>query len=109
MEKINQLMQLDADSSEDVMLRDFVNKRAMLFNETLRGLARHCVNKCNAYETPYDGPASAEQEEPRPIPQFSTMEQVCLAKCESKMVDLTRVVERHVDESFNPAFVKKFV
>ena len=91
------------------MLRDFVNKRAMLLNETMRSLANHCVTKCNAFEQKQPGKASAEQAEPRRLPKFTEMEEVCLAKCEAKMIDLTSVVERHIDESFNPSFVRKFI
>ena len=112
MEKIEQLMQLDAEKSEDVMLRDFVNKRGMLLNETLRTLARQCLKVCSKHEMPYselETKAAAEQAEPRPLPKFTTNEEVCLAKCEAKMADIQGVIERHIDDSFNPQFVKKFI
>ena len=109
MEKINQLLSLQSDQSEDILLRDFVNKRAMLLNETMRTLANYCVTQCKAFEQKQPGKASVDQAEPRRLPKFTQMEEVCLAKCEAKMIDLTAVVERHVDESFNPAFVKKFI
>ena len=50
MERIEQLLNLEAGQSEDIMLRDFVNKRAMLLNETMRKLAFECNHLCSAYE-----------------------------------------------------------
>ena len=90
MERIEQLMQLDAEKSEDVMLRDFVNKRSIHLNETLRTLANTCVAACSqgtmlGYSAE---PIGKDQSEPRPLPKFSMEEEVCLAKCESKVADI---------------------
>ena len=49
MERVEQLMQLKEGASEDIMLRDFVNKRGMLMNETMRVLAKQCTTLCNQY------------------------------------------------------------
>ena len=90
------------------MLRDFVNKRSMLLNETMRRLSHQCATLCGQYALP-QGKATDEQGEPRPLAKFTMQEEVCLAKCEAKMVSISAVVERHIDESFNPDFLKKFV
>ena len=91
------------------MLREFINKRSMHINESMRNLANVCVTKCNKLGQPYPGPATPDQEEPRALPKFTLNEEVCLAKCQAKVMELTKVVERHIDDSFNPAFVKKFI
>ena len=109
MERVQQLLSLDADQSEDVMLRDFVNKRGMLLNETMRSLAGQCVRVCNEHSERVSSAPTKEQTEPRALPKFTSMEEVCLAKCESKMISLQQTVERHIDDSFNPSFVKKIL
>ena len=91
------------------MLRDFVNKRAMLLNETMRTLATQCNRLCGDYEQKRQSPPGVEQTEPRALPKFTLTEEVCLAKCEAKMVQINKAVEKHIDDSFNPVFIKKFV
>ena len=102
-------MSLEADQSEDMVLRDFVNKRVILQNESLRKLARHCVSVCNAYQATYTSPPDPDQEEPRALPKFTLQEEVCLAKCEAKVAQMSQVVSRHLEDNFHPNFVRKFV
>ena len=81
----------------------------MLLNETMRKLAGHCVTVCSEYEAKQKSPVTAEQEEPRALPKFTMQEEVCLAKCEAKMMVIHSAVERHIDDSFNPSLVKTFI
>ena len=52
---------------------------------------------------------NADLAEERVVPRFTRIEEQCIAKCEAKVVKMGRVMERHVDEAFNPQFVNKFI
>ena len=60
MERVEQLLSLESDQSEDIMLRDFVNKRAMLLNETMRKLAFECNSLCSAFAQPRTSEAAKD-------------------------------------------------
>jgi hypothetical protein len=45
-DQLNQLFSVDDQKRDDLYLKDFVNKRAMLLNETLRQLSQYCVQNC---------------------------------------------------------------
>ena len=69
------------------MLRDFINKRSIIASETMRNLAKQCTTLCDRYsEKRIKAPEG--QLEPRPLPKLTEMEEVCHAKCESKMMEI---------------------
>ena len=48
MDHIEQLNHL-GDEKENLMLKDFVNKRSAHFNAVARKLSDHCLTKCEEY------------------------------------------------------------
>ena len=103
MENIENLLQL-GDEKDDMLLKDFVAKRQNLLNELMRGLSQQCVRSCQ----PYGEPVGETDEDVR-VPDITPLEEQCLAKCEAKVMTLHRAIERHVDDSFNPAFAARFI
>ena len=97
MEQVDQLHQVDSQHREDLYLKDFVNKRNMLLTETMRSMANLCMSKCQEHAKATDST------------DFSLLEQQCLAKCEAKVAKVQKLVERHVDDTFNPDFVHKYI
>ena len=96
-EQTDTLLQVDEAKREDVYLKDFINKRSLLLNDTLRQLSQQCVVSCEHLNPEVDAQ------------QFTVMEQQCLAKCEAKVTSLTSIVERHLSDTFNPTFVAQFM
>ena len=52
MEQIENLMKVDESSREDLMLKDFINKRAGLLNELVRTLSQQCLKSCSEHADP---------------------------------------------------------
>lgn len=92
---MGKLMQLEEEKREDMYLKEFVNKRQALAAQTMRQLSQHCVQACE-----HHGDYTLE---------FTKIEKVCLAKCEARLVTLSKLVEKHLDDTINPVFVQKYL
>ena len=60
MDRVEQMMQMSETDSEDLLLREFVNKRAVMQNETLRTLASQCISLCSMYAQKNVTPPNSE-------------------------------------------------
>ena len=110
LDKIEQLAQL-GDEKEDLMLKDFLNKREALVKTTVNALSGHCLKKCQMYAPaiPQFDPKNPDQKDERVVPRFTKQEELCVSKCESKVLKMNSLLERHFEETFNPTFVHKFI
>ena len=93
------------------MLKDFLQKRGALLNSTANALSGHCLKKCQAYAyvLPQFDPKNPDHKDERVVPRFTKKEELCVSKCEAKVVKMHSLMERHFDETFNPTFVHKFI
>ena len=78
------------------MLKDFVTKRSALFNELMRTLSVKCMHACAPHaEVKIEGSDTN-------IPDMTTLEEQCYAKCEAKVTKINLTIEKHLEDSFNP-------
>jgi len=40
---------------------------------------------------------------------MTQVEEACLYKCEARALELHRIAERHIEETFNPAFFTNYI
>ena len=64
----------------------------------LRELANECYNMC-----------SARGMKIKPEMEFSKNEEECVNRCTLRVKAMQKVVDRHVDEQFNPVFMSKYL
>ena len=102
----DQIVQLPQDTQDDITMREFVQKRNALKSEMLRILTIECVARC----APIKSVADIKEED---IGQnnidFTEDETYCMAKCENKVIKIAARVEQHLDDSFNPELVRKYL
>lgn len=90
------------------MYKDFLHKRHAIFNKLVRDMSSKCVRVCTSFELP----ANVNPDEVEPnfnVDKFSMEEEACLARCEHRVVKMHAAIERHLDDTFNPAFLTKFL
>mmetsp|Transcript_34011 Transcript_34011/g.24540 ORF Transcript_34011/g.24540 Transcript_34011/m.24540 type:complete len:105 (-) Transcript_34011:102-416(-) len=98
-----QFAQMDEENKSEqtqIMLQDFVSKRAVLQNDLLRTMSLNCIEKCSQL-TPTK-PEAIELD-------FTSQEKQCLAMCEAKVIKLNSIIERHLSDTFNPQFMQKYI
>ena len=116
MDKIEEIVNMGEDETENLQLRNFIDKRSALQQETMRDLSQMCVKACAKY---------AEKREEKKMKYLSHEEEMddyegceinltanemqCMNKCADKVVKINSIIERHLSEAFNPSFVSKFM
>ena len=93
---------------DDYLREDFLNKRALLFDDSLKMFSNECHKRCiNRL-----GKGYKRQEEEHindDLIELMPKEEKCVKSCAERVNRILKITHAHIGDQLNPVFLEKYV